>query len=55
MPGLSHADSRRPELSRVREQGERLPGGTSILVIGGMSALSWVMLLSIVMALWSSI
>jgi hypothetical protein len=55
MPDLSHADRRRSELSRVTEQGERLPRGTSILVIGGMSALSWVMLFSIVMALCSSI
>jgi hypothetical protein len=47
------ADDGTLEPSSITGPGERLPRGSSILVIAGMSAISWAVLASTVLAIWS--
>ena len=51
---LHYPQGRRPELRTFKDQEERLPPGRSLLLIGGLSLLSWLVLISVVMALWHS-
>jgi hypothetical protein len=54
MTTWSHADGKAVR-NRVTMTGERLSLGTSVLVISGLSALSWAILALAVMVFWSSI
>jgi hypothetical protein len=47
-----YPQGRRSELRAIRDTEERLPPGRCILLIGVLSLLSWLALISIVMALW---
>jgi hypothetical protein len=50
-----YPERRRPELGAIRDTEERLPPGKSILLIGVLSLLSWLTLISVAMALWETV
>ena len=54
MLDLHYQEKQRSGLRTFKDQ-ERLPPGRSLLLIGGLSLLSWLVLISVVMALWHSV
>jgi hypothetical protein len=50
-----YPEGRRPELRAIRDREVRLPPGKSILLIGVLSLLSWLALISVVMVLWQTV
>lgn len=50
-----YPEGRRPELRAIKDTEERLPLEKSILLIGVLSLLSWLALISVVMALWQTV
>ena len=55
MLDLHYQENGRSELRTFKDQEERLPPGRSLFLIGGLSLLSWLVLISVVMALWHNV
>jgi len=55
MIDLHYPEGREWELRAIKDTEERLPPGRSLLLIGGLSILSWLVLISVVMTLWQSV
>ncbi len=55
MVDLHYQEERRSKLRTFKDQEERLPPGRSILLIGVLSVLSWLVLISLVTALWQAV
>lgn len=55
MSSFHGADDGRASPRLVRDKGRRLPVGQAVLVIAGLSALCWAILIAIVMVAWSAL